>query len=97
MCDDEAFGFALGGFSKIYAIRILGSGNNKFLAFSIKVFHFLSKHIKDTDHAQVIALDADKFIGGIGCKAECWNVLIDTVSGFIIDGYGVNTKVCIDV
>ena len=97
MCDDEAFGFALGGLSKIYAIRIMGCGNDEFLAFSIKVFHLLSKHIEDADPAKVFTFDADESVGRIGCKAECWNVLIDTVSGFIIDGYGINTKVCIDV
>lgn len=70
MCDNEAFGLALGGLGKIYAIRILGRGNDEFLAFRIKVFHLLSKHVEDADCAEVFAFDADKLIGGNGGKAE---------------------------
>lgn len=97
MCDDEAFGFALGGLSKIYAIRILGCGNDDFLAFSIIIFHLLSKHIEDADHAEVFAFDADESVGGIGGKAESWIAFAYAVSGFIINGYGINTKVCVDI
>ena len=79
MCDNESFGFALGGLSKIYAIRIMARGNDEFLAFNKMFFHLLSKHVEDAYPAQVFALDGKVFVGWIRSKAERQGVFVDTV------------------
>ncbi len=70
MCNDKALGFALGSLSKIYAIRQTGGGNDEFLTFSEMILYLLAKHVEDTDHAQVFALDGDELVGRNRGKAD---------------------------
>ena len=97
MCDGEAFGIALVGLYKIYAIRILSSGNEELLAVGYMVSHLLAKQVEDADHAKVFTFNADESVGGIGGKAECQVVFVDTIGGLIINGDGINPEVCVDV
>ena len=96
MCDNKALGFALSCFSKIYAIRQTGGGNDEFIAFSEMIVYLLSKYVEDTDYAQVFALDGDELVGWNRGKAEGWDVFVDIVCGFIINGYGKDAKIGVD-
>ena len=96
MCNNESLGFTLCALSKIYAIRIMARGNDKFTSVSEMVFHLLSQHVENANHAQIFALDGDEFIGWNRGKAEYRVVFINTIRGLIINGYGKDAKIRVD-